>query len=109
MDKLKGLAEKAMHSGGDKSSSATSDGATGTQGSAGQEDYADKGMCYRREDLVAFSSSVRPLTNNLAGVAAAEKRFGIAGNRERDEKYTDMAREQYEKQTGSKVNSKFSN
>jgi hypothetical protein len=30
-------------------------------------------------------------------------------SREQNEKYTDMAREQYEKQTGSKVNSKFSN
>jgi hypothetical protein len=30
-------------------------------------------------------------------------------SREQNEKYSDMAREQYEKQTGSKVNDKFSN
>lgn len=29
--------------------------------------------------------------------------------REQNEKYTDMARDQYEKQTGSKISSKFSN
>lgn len=42
MDKLKGMAEKAMHSGGSGNTSST--GNTGaTQGSSGKEDYGDKG------------------------------------------------------------------
>jgi hypothetical protein len=45
----------------------------------------------------------------LPGVDAVEKKFGINMSRENNEKYTDMAREGYEKQTGSKINSKFSN
>jgi hypothetical protein len=40
MDKLKGMAEKAMHSGGNTSTGTTDT----TQGSSGQEDYGDKGM-----------------------------------------------------------------
>jgi hypothetical protein len=40
MDKLKGMAEKAMHSGGNTASTGT----TGGQGAAGgKEDYGDKG------------------------------------------------------------------
>lgn len=43
MDMLKGMAEKAMHSGGNTSTGTTDTTGT-TQGASGQEDYVDKGM-----------------------------------------------------------------
>jgi len=54
-------------------------------GSAGKEDYGDKGL-----DFV-------------------EKKSGHSLSRDQNEKITDGARGLYEKQTGSKVNPKFSN
>ena len=56
MDKLKGMAEKAMHSGSGGNTSST--GTTGTtQGSSGQEDYVDKGMLPVPINSVPFLST----------------------------------------------------
>ncbi|APA13936.1 hypothetical protein sscle_12g087060 [Sclerotinia sclerotiorum 1980 UF-70] len=67
-----------------KGSSSGSTGTT-TNNTAGKEDYGDKGL-----DFI-------------------EKKTGHTLSREQNEKITDGARNLYEKQTGSKVNPKFSN
>ncbi|ESZ93580.1 hypothetical protein SBOR_6009 [Sclerotinia borealis F-4128] len=58
---------------------------TAAGGAGGKEDYGDKGL-----DFI-------------------EKKTGHTLTREQNEKITDGARGLYEKQTGSAVNSKFSN
>ncbi|CAD6443232.1 f94fd24e-35be-4c42-a7b2-1ab905a3feaa [Sclerotinia trifoliorum] len=74
-----------------KSSSSGSTGTTNTNtntntaSGAGKEDYGDKGLSF------------------------LEKKTGHTLSRDQNEKITDGARNLYEKQTGSKVNSKFSN
>jgi hypothetical protein len=92
MDKLKGFAEKAMHSAGDKSSSAT----TGNQGSSGGgEDYGDKGN-QNHLPLIVRSSSADSVFS--VGIDFAEKKLGVHLSREQNEEYSDKARELYEKE-----------
>ncbi|KAF7876801.1 hypothetical protein EAF04_001884 [Stromatinia cepivora] len=67
------------------SSGSTGTTNTNTAGGAGKEDYGDKGL-----DFI-------------------EKKTGHTLTRDQNEKITDGARGLYEKQTGSKVNPKFSN
>lgn len=84
MDFLK----KAQSALGSSSSGSTSSNPQqqqqGGQPAAEKEDYGDK----------AF--------------AAVGKKFGYEGSKEQNERITDGARDFYEKQTGSKVNSKVS-
>ena len=77
MSGLLNKAKDAMGKSGSSSGGAAQSGAGG-----GQQEYLDK------------------------GIAAAEKKTGYSQSAQTNEKITDAGRDMYEKQTGSKVNSK---
>ncbi|KAJ5572415.1 hypothetical protein N7450_009399 [Penicillium hetheringtonii] len=85
MDKLSGLASKL--GGGSKKESSS-----GSSGSAGQEDYLDKGLDALESKF--GGGKVDPHSDKM---------------RQTNEKITDGAREQFEKSTGKHVPEKFSN